>query len=76
MKNYKFASKRVRHSFCPECGTSICVSSDAEGFFPDSTALNVSLVLSSEFLTCVWVNVTHFLKGFSYRDGRGEVKEE
>jgi hypothetical protein len=45
LKAYKFASKRVGHRFCPECGTSVCAFSEVPGFFDDRTALNVSTLI-------------------------------
>ncbi len=48
LKSYKFASKRVGHRFCPECGTSIGGLSDTPGFFDDIMVLNVSQQSSNE----------------------------
>jgi hypothetical protein len=42
LKSYTFAAKKIGHRFCPECGTSVCASSEVEGFFEGITALNVS----------------------------------
>lgn len=42
LKTYHFASKKMGHRFCPECGTSVCAWSDAPGFLDGLTAINVS----------------------------------
>jgi hypothetical protein len=47
LKVFKFASKKIAHSFCPECGTSIGIRSDTPGFYEGTTVLNVSLVVKN-----------------------------
>jgi hypothetical protein len=43
MTLYSFGPKRVAHSFCPTCGTSIGGKSLDPNFFADNRAINVSL---------------------------------
>ena len=44
MTHYAFGPKRVVHSFCPVCGTSIGGKSNDPNFFADNRAVNVSIL--------------------------------
>ncbi|RMZ76869.1 hypothetical protein DV738_g4678, partial [Chaetothyriales sp. CBS 135597] len=41
MTNYTFGPKRIAHSFCPTCGTSIGGKSLDPNFFANNRAINV-----------------------------------
>ncbi|EXJ92363.1 hypothetical protein A1O3_00913, partial [Capronia epimyces CBS 606.96] len=42
MTTYTFGQKRIAHTFCPTCGTSIGGKSTHANFFGDNRAINVS----------------------------------
>ncbi|EHY54062.1 hypothetical protein ABEF92_008111 [Exophiala dermatitidis] len=42
MKTYTFGQKRIAHTFCPTCGTSISGKSTDPNFFAHNRAINVS----------------------------------
>ncbi|RVX67632.1 hypothetical protein B0A52_08161 [Exophiala mesophila] len=44
MTHYAFGPKRVVHSFCPVCGTSIGGKSNDPNFFADNRAVNVRIL--------------------------------
>ncbi|OJD36386.1 aldehyde-activating protein [Diplodia corticola] len=41
LKDYSFNEKRVKHFFCPNCGTALFISSVTPGFFEGMKAVNV-----------------------------------
>ncbi|KAL1638953.1 hypothetical protein SLS58_008411 [Diplodia intermedia] len=41
MKDYGFNEKKVKHFFCPNCGTALFISSVTPGFFEGMKAVNV-----------------------------------
>jgi hypothetical protein len=41
MTGYTFHECKIKHHFCPTCGTSVYCSSNKETFFPDSLVINV-----------------------------------
>ncbi|KAJ4538481.1 hypothetical protein HRR83_004712 [Exophiala dermatitidis] len=44
MKTYTFGQKRIAHTFCPTCGTSISGKSTDPNFFAHNRAINVRVL--------------------------------
>ena len=47
MTGYTFNQEKIKHHFCPTCGTSVVCSSNKEDFYPDILAFNVGLTSES-----------------------------
>jgi len=50
MTGYTFNKQKIKHHFCPTCGTSLVCSSNKDDFYPDILAFNVSFFEISKVL--------------------------
>lgn len=50
MTGYTFHERKIKHHFCPTCGTSVYCSSNKEDFFPDTLVINVGVTIQALFV--------------------------